>query len=39
VHPAAGEREDEERGEDERPQMHVHESGSRPRRRQVAVSA
>ncbi len=39
VHSAAGEREDEQRDGDESPQTHVHESGSRPRPRQVAVSA
>src|SRR5687767_1571208 len=39
VHSAAGKREDEQRGEEESPQTHVHKSGIRPRRRQVAVSA
>ena len=39
VHSAAGEREDEQGGEDENPQTHVHEGGSRPRPRQVAVLA
>jgi hypothetical protein len=39
VRSAAGKREGEERGDEENAETHVHDSGSPPRRRQVALSA
>jgi hypothetical protein len=39
VHSAAGEREDEQSGEEKSPQTHLHEGGTWPRPRQVAVLA